>query len=151
MTYTNDEVIQRFVAGETEGKANRMAISERDEWTFLWGYGHALYGARSPDGTLYVYDGWQGRSQTTSTHMNTLKGKAKKRYGDPRAKGEEIRAVIDGEGGGSIVQTPAEGHELLIPTEARPATSWGTFDAEGRPELDRFDGKHVASPSGYDG
>jgi hypothetical protein len=151
MTHTNDDVIRRFVQGKESGKANRMAIEERDGWTFLWGYGHAMYGARSPDGTLYVYYGWYGRSNTTSTHMNKLKGKAKGAYGEPRNDGESVRVVVDGEGGANVEPEPPSGHVLIVVDDGRPGTSYGQLDDAGRPELAEFDGRHLKAPNGYGG
>jgi hypothetical protein len=151
MSYTNDDLIQRFVRGRESGKANRMAIAEFEGWTLLWGYGHALYGARSPDGTMYVYYGWYGRSNTTSTHMNKVKGKAKGEYGEPRNDGESVRVLVDGEGGGEVVQEPPTGHVLIVVDDVRPGTSYGKLNAEGRPELEALDGRHVPSPNGYGG
>lgn len=148
MTYSNDSLIRRFVDGKTSGKCNRMAIEEHDGWTYLWGYGHALYAARSPDGTLYVYYGWYGRSQTTSTHMNKLKGKAKGAYGEPRNDGESVRAVVDGEGGAQVVQAPPQGHVLIVVEDGRPGMSYGRLDAADRAELKEVDDRALNAPSG---
>lgn len=148
MTYTNDTLIRRFVDGEESGKSNRMAIAAFEGWTLLWGYGHALYAARRDDGCLFVYNGWNGRSQTTSTHMNALKSRAKGRYGEPTNDGQTVVAKVDGEGGGQIVQRPPSGHILVIDDDARPGTSYGKLDAEGRAELTDLDGRHVPSPGG---
>lgn len=149
MTLTNANLIRRFVDGETSGKCNRMAISEFEGWTLLWGYGHALYAARrQDDGLMFVYKGWYGRSQTTSTHLNKLTGKAKGHYGKPVEDGHRVRAVVDGEGDGEIVQAPPSGHILIVVDEERPDTSYGKLDAEGRPELSELDGRYVPSPNG---
>lgn len=148
MTLSNSNLIRRFVDGETSGKCNRMAIAEFEGWTLLWGYGHALYAARrQDDGLLVVYDGWNGYSQTTSTHMNALTGKAEDRYGEPTDDGHQFRVVVDGEGDGEILEEPPRGHLLLVVDEA-PGCEYGTLDAEGRPEIDAFDGRHVPSPDG---
>lgn len=151
MNYANDDLIERFVRGHEDGKANRMAIEARDDWTFLWGYGHALYGARSPSGTLFVYDGWNGRSNTTSTHMNSLKGKAKSAYGEPREDGDAMRVLVDGEGGGEVTSAPPKGHVLIIVEDGRPGTNYGRLDDAGRRELSGFADTHVGAPSGYGG
>jgi len=150
MGYTNAAVIRRFVRGETDGKCNRMAIAEGEGWTFLWGYGHALYAARSPDETLFIYDGWYGYSRTTSTHLNTLKNAAKQVYGEPRRDGQYLRVVVDGDGGGDITHRPPTGRDLIIVDRGQPGTSYGKLDTD-RPELDAFEGRYVPSPSGYGG
>lgn len=148
MTYSNDNLIRRFVDGETSGKCNRMAIAEYDGWTLLWGYGHALYAARrKDDGLMFVYDGWYGRSQTTSTHLNKLKGKAKGRYGEPRDDGDGLRVLV-GDDSAQLEAAPPSGRQLIIVDEGQPGTSYGTLSAEGRPELSQWDGKHVPSPGG---
>lgn len=151
MTYTNQSLISHFVCGGESGKCNNMAIEERDDWTYLWGYGHALYAARSPDGTLYVYMGWYGRSNTTSTHMNKLKSEAKQVYPRTREEGEKVRALVDGDGGTEIVESPPTGRVLVLVDEGRPGTSYGKLDAEGRLELEHVDGKHLRAPSGTSG
>ena len=148
MTYSNESLVRRFVDGETSGKCNRMAIAEFEGWTLLWGYGHALYAARrQDDGLMFVYYGWYGRSETTSTHLNKLKGKAKGRYGEPRDDGEGLRVVV-GDDSAELESAPPSGHRLVVVDEGRPGTSYGTLDAAGRPELEGFDGRHVPSPGG---
>lgn len=147
--YTNEDLIRRFVRGGEDGEANNMAISECDGWTLLWGYGHALYAARRKDDELlFVYNGWHGYSQTTSTHMGKLRATAKTAYGKPREDGYEVRAVVTGDGQGKVLQAPPGGHELII-VDDRVGTSYGKLDAEGRPELSDLDGRYVPTPSGY--
>jgi hypothetical protein len=147
MSYTNAELIRRFVQGENSGKCNRMAIAAFEDWTLLWGYGHALYAARRDDGALWVYDGWDGYSQTTSTHMGKVKGIAQEHYGEPTPDGKRMSVVVDGEGGAEVIQRPPSGFMLMV-VDADPGTDYGTLDAEGRPELAGLDGRHVQSPSG---
>lgn len=149
---TNDQLIRRFVSGETSGKCNRMAIEDGpDGWTFLWGYGHALYAARKDGGPLFVYDGWYGRSRTTSSHLNALKGKAKAAYGEPRNDGLSVRAVVDGEGAGKVVQAPPHGRALIVVDEGRPGMNYGRLDTADRPELSDVDDAHLTAPSGHGG
>jgi len=146
---SNGDLIQRFVVGGTSGKCNRMAVAEFEGWTLLWGFGHALYAARrQDDGMLVVYEGWHGRSQTTSTHINALTGKAEDRYGDPINDGVNFEVAVDGEGGAEILEAPPKGHVLIIVDDVRPGCNYGTLDAHGRAELSEFDGRHVPSPNG---
>ncbi len=70
----------RFARGETTGTASNMRIHEDGDWTLLVGYGHAVYAARSPDGRIYVFDGWAMRktrrwagSQSTKGQMSQLR------------------------------------------------------------------------------
>lgn len=153
MTLTNKNLIGRFVKGMESGKCNRMAIEHVEEsrygegWTFLWGYGWALYAARrKSDGAIWIYDGWYGHSQTTSTHMNELKGRAKARYGEARTEGEGVRVAVHGDST-EIMNTPAEGHVLTIVDDA-PERDYGKLDADGRPELKNIDDRHVKGPNG---
>lgn len=149
--YTNDEVIGRFVRGKTDGKSNRMAIVTFEGWTLLWGYGHALYGARDRDsGTLFVYNGWHGRSSTTSSHINSLKRAAKNVYGEPRDGGMTVRVAADGTGEVDVEQEPPRGYELVITDEGKPGTHYGKLSTS-RPELQELTDRHVPSPNGYGG
>lgn len=150
--FRNDELVTRFVRGEASDgdQACHMAISRYADWTLLWGYGWALYAALRDDGRLFVYNGWYGYSVTTSQHLGSLKAAARKRYGDPIDAGHQVRAVVDGQGGGAVVQGPIDGHHLSI-VDAAPETSYGRLDADGRAELAEIDGGSVPSPKGYDG
>lgn len=148
MTYSNSDLLNRFLSGKTTGRCNRMAIEEHGDWTFLWGYGHALYAARhQEDGMLFVYDGWNGYSPTTSTHLNALKSKAKSRYGEPRNDGDQLQLVVTGEES-ELTESPPQGHEYVLVEDADPRTSYGQLNAIGRPELSHVDGKHLNSPGG---
>lgn len=133
------------------GKSNRMAIESAGDWTFLWGYGHALYAARQDGGPLYIYDGWYGYSATTSKHLNALKSAAKSAYGEPREDGESVRVVTDGAGGTEVVQAPPTGRTLIVVDDADPGTSYGRLDGKGRPELDHVEDRHLSAPNGYGG
>mgnify|MGYP000500529564 CR=1 FL=1 len=150
MSYTNGELVKRFVRGGSDGKCNRMAIEDGpDHWTFLWGYGHALYAARKHGGPLYIYDGWYGYSQTTSSHLNRLKSAAKGAYGEPRADGDTVRVLVDGNGSGQVTQKPPTHRALIVVDDDQPGTSYGRFDAKDRPELEDLDGEYLEAPNGY--
>jgi len=148
---TNDQVIERFVNGGESGKSNRMAIAEFEDWTLLWGYGHALYGVRRGDGSLFVYDGWDGYSRTTSSHMTKLKAKATSVYGEVHSAGQKLQAVVDGEGGAEVVERPPGGHTLFIVHEGEIGKSYGRLKAQGRPELEELSDRHIPSPNGAGG
>lgn len=69
----NDELIKRFIRGETTGTASRMEIREMGDGTALVGYGWALYAYRSPSGEIQLYNGWDGYSSTTTKHLRYFK------------------------------------------------------------------------------
>lgn len=147
MTLTNEDLVRRFVQGGDSGKSNRMAIAAFEDWTLLWGYGWALYGARRDDGTLFVYDGWDGYSSTTSSHMTLLTSAATSAYGDSQDDGHSVKAVVDGDGGTVVTKEPPVGH-VYIRIDADPGTDYGRLDAPDRPELTDLDDRHVPSPDG---
>lgn len=150
MTLSNDSLIRRFVEGGDSGKCNRMAISREGDWTLLWGFGHALYAARKDEGPLFVYEGWYGRSQTTSTHLNNLKGKARKTYVEVDDPAKDVCVTVDGDGGAEIEGVINE-VVLAVVEEGRPGLSYGRFGAGGRPELSHLSRRRIEAPSGTSG
>ena len=77
MTFSNRELIRRFVEGKTSGKACNMEIREADGKTLLVGYGWARYAERQKDsGEITLFDGWYGYSSTTSRHVNMVRSHA---------------------------------------------------------------------------
>lgn len=80
MTTSNRQLIKNLLTGRhnnfTDKKANSMMIREKDGYTILEGYGHALYGLKK-GGTVILFDDWYGYSSTTSSHLNRLRGMAK--------------------------------------------------------------------------
>lgn len=77
MTLTNREVVKRFCRA-VSGKSNKMesVAFETTGDAFLWDYGWALLAHRTATGTIYVYDGWDGHSSTTTKHLNLVKTSA---------------------------------------------------------------------------
>lgn len=65
---TNEGVVQRFVNGEFGHSASTVRSTEGGE---LYSYG-AMIAEFNDDGTITVYDGWDGYSKTTSKHMGYL-------------------------------------------------------------------------------
>jgi len=78
---SNSNLINDFITGnyKTDNKqeANSMTIKENGDHSLLIGYGHAIYGIRTPEGHIHIFNSWYGRSSTTSTHLNRLKGSTK--------------------------------------------------------------------------
>lgn len=153
MTMSNDSLIKSFVRGDTSGKANRMAIEETDNWTLLWGYGWALYAARRKDDeTMFVYDGWNGYSQTTSTHMNKLKGEVKSNYPMRDHSKNAVKAKITVGSDGSDTEfdsTPPVGRVGVICSKADPSCKYSKMKSDGRSELSNLSG--VSAPEGHGG
>lgn len=150
---SNDSLIKSFVRGDTSGKSNRMAIEETDNWTLLWGYGWALYAARRKDDeTLFVYDGWNGYSSTTSTHMNNLARKVKSNYPMRDHAKESLRAKVSvgpEETETEIETSEAEGRVGVICPEADPRHKWGQMKTQDRDEISDLSG--VTAPEGGGG
>lgn len=149
---SNEALCNRFVRGDAgDGyQANRMAVEVREDCSLLWGYGHALYGARfGDDGPCYVYNGWYGRSRTTSKHLNVLADAARNVYADEHDAGDQIRVTVDGEGNGEVLAEPPTGRCVVRVEDSDPGTNYGRFDAGGRPELSDLDGEMLHAPSGY--
>lgn len=150
--YSNKGLVEHFVDGGTSGKCNRMAIEEGDDgWTYLWGYGHALYAARKAGGPLFIYNGWYGYSSTTSKHLNALKSAAKSAYGEPRNDGDTVRAKVDGDGGMALQQRPPKGRALIVVESGQPGTSYGKLKAPDRAELSHVHDRHLSAPDGAGG
>jgi len=74
---SNNNLINDFITGnynpDNKQKANSMTIKEDGDHSLLIGYGHAIYGLRTPEGHVHIFNSWYGRSTTTSSHLNRLK------------------------------------------------------------------------------
>jgi hypothetical protein len=70
---TNEDLIRDFSRGES-GTANNLASVPVTRYgrMFLVGYGHAVYAVRHEDGTITLFNGWRGRSTTTSQHLSLI-------------------------------------------------------------------------------
>jgi hypothetical protein len=74
------ELARRFTDGATSGQASNVEIQERENFTLLVGYGHAVYAARDKaTGEITVFQGWQMRgtrrwsgSPSTKSQFGTM-------------------------------------------------------------------------------
>jgi len=74
-TTTNDDVAMAFVHGRPKATQNLASIRLSEQGLMvLVGHAHAALAVRHSDGTIRRYNGWYGRSNTTSTHLNLLDG-----------------------------------------------------------------------------
>jgi len=73
---SNSNLINDFITGnynpDNKQKANSMSIKEHGDHSLLIGYGHAIYGLRTPEGRVHIFMSWYGRSTTTSSHLTRL-------------------------------------------------------------------------------
>jgi len=147
MTYTNEKLIKRFVRGAENGKSNRMAIEALDNgWTLLWGYGWALYGARSPNEVVYIYMGWYGYSNTTSAHMNKLKDCAETVYGEAEPM-DQLRVIVSD---GLKFENYDFEEDCLIVENDSPRHKYNSLRHE-RPELKAIEDQNAQAPNGQAG
>jgi hypothetical protein len=82
---TNNELINNFTSGQyrdlkTDKECNNMKIIDRDGFSIIEGYTHAMYSMKIKEKVI-VFDGWYGYSSTTSTHLNKIKRTARKEMG----------------------------------------------------------------------
>lgn len=73
---------RRFARGDDPAEippasniTTESAEGSDDEFVaYIVGYNWAMYAGRLADGSVVVFDGWYGYSQTTSKQMGTIKG-----------------------------------------------------------------------------
>lgn len=82
MTFSNREIVSRFLHGRRSGQSSNMGIEDlRDRkysgvsssGTILVDYGWACLAHRTPGGKITLFDDWYGYSVTTSSHINLIK------------------------------------------------------------------------------
>lgn len=108
MTYSNRELVNRFLDGADSGTAFNMEITEpTGGGTAIVGYEHAVYAYRPPDDRYkpVVFTGWSDASSSTNQHISLLTGgdvievggRAKKNHvsGDPDI--EYLSGISDGD------------------------------------------------------
>lgn len=148
--YTNKDLIRHFVRGGSDGQANRMAIQETDDFDLLWGYGWALYAARrKSDGAVFVYQGWSGFSNTTTTHIRCLVRKAKKHKSSKAKPDAHVAAKVSVGSNESTVEMssePPSGDVVALCPEAEPSCKYSRLKTE-RNELE--DVSVTNPPEGY--
>jgi len=83
MTLSNHDLIERFLAGCSDGRAARMEIETINGVRCIVGYGWAVYAADMGDTIALFGDGyrtegdnvgWAGYSGTTTGHLQEIKG-----------------------------------------------------------------------------
>lgn len=76
MTYRNDQLINRFFEGETEGQnhTGTMKIVPVGPVTLLVGFENCIYAHRSTNGIVTRYDGWRDSDVSTTTvrHIESI-------------------------------------------------------------------------------
>lgn len=70
---SQDKLVRRFAAGDDHGTASNMQIRPADGGTELVGYGWARYAFRTDDGTVTIYEGWNGYSISTTQQMTKVR------------------------------------------------------------------------------
>lgn len=79
MVQAQSDLIKQFNAGyspEDIQDASNMKVERTDEPGYdavVVGYDHAVYAARRNNGTIVIFNGWKGRSVSTTQHIGTLK------------------------------------------------------------------------------
>lgn len=98
MAYSNRDLVNRFANGKKSGQSSNMKIVKMpDGSTVLEGYDWAAYAWRKNNGSITVYNGWYGYSQSTSKHLNLVKPKADKvSQNDPET--DDLRRDLRGSG-----------------------------------------------------
>jgi len=69
----NRELVERFVKGERDIRANSLSVISIDTFTLLVGYGHAVYAKRDVLGNITVYDEWRTYSNTSARHLGLIR------------------------------------------------------------------------------
>ncbi|QLG30157.1 hypothetical protein HUG10_21455 (plasmid) [Halorarum halophilum] len=69
----------------------RVERREVDDWGFIVGFSHALYGALTPDGKIIAFIGWWQSTYATQAHLATVRGIADEEYrGRPQLDGDTV-------------------------------------------------------------
>jgi hypothetical protein len=75
MNFNQRNLGREFLFGETSGRASNVEIKHFPNvgLTALIGYGHAVYATREiGTGTVVYYEGWYGRSASTSCQLTKM-------------------------------------------------------------------------------
>lgn len=106
---TNKEVFDNFCEDDyrdlkSDKESNNLRIIEKEDFTVLEGYGHAMYGLKIGN-TVVIFNGWRGYSNTTSKHLTIFERRARKTMGvtvhksekDPKSRQSNLENIFDRE------------------------------------------------------